>query len=308
MTAVPPVLAATDFSPPAEQAVRRAAHLAHELGAPLVLVHVHEPPVLGEVWRQLQAWVPGVSGVDAQALQQSAQTRLQAAAQAVVTEGGGPVEARLLEGRAAAAVAAEAAACGAQLVVIGARGEHGLAEVVLGSTAERLLHGLACDLLLVRASGGRPYERMLLPTDFGPESRQALRRLRRLLPTVDSVLLHAYELPYENKLAYAGVEAARLEDLHRRAQAELQLALQALARAVGHSDLPSACKVVHGYAPAVIAAEAEALGVDLIALSAGSRSTLERVVLGSVCLHLALESPCDLWLVRSDDGGDARCP
>jgi hypothetical protein len=25
------------------------------------------------------------------------------------------------------------------------------------------------------------------------------------------------------------------------------------------------------------------------------------VVLGSVCLHLALESPCDLWLVRCDE-------
>lgn len=301
-TAVPPVLAATDFSPAADQAVGRAAHIARELGAPLVLVHVHEPPVLGEVWRQLQAWVPGVSGVDAQALQQSAQTRLQATAQAVgAQELDGAVATRLVVGRAAAAVAAEAAGCGAQLVVIGARGEHGLAEAVLGSTAERLLHSVACDLLLVREYGGRHYERMLLPTDLGPESRKAVRRLRRLLPTVDSVLLHAYELPYENKLAYAGVEATRLDELHRRAQAELQLALQSLAREVGHSDLPGVCKVVHGYPPAVIAAQAEALGVDLIALSAGSRSALERVVLGSVCLHLALESPCDLWLVRCDE-------
>jgi nucleotide-binding universal stress UspA family protein len=298
-TAVPPVLAATDFSPAAEQAVRRAVHIARELGAPLVLVHVDEPPVLGEVWRQLQAWVPGVSGPEAQALQQSAQTRLQAAAQAAGAELGRPVAVRWLAGRAAAAVAAEAVACAAQLVVIGARGEHGLAEAVLGSTAERLLHSVVCDLLLVREYAGRPYERMLLPTDLGPESREAVRRLRRLLPAVDSVLLHAYELPYENKLAYAGVEATRLEELHRRAQAELQLALQSLAREVGHSDLPGVCKVVHGYPPAAIAAQARSLGVDLIALSAGNRSTLERVVLGSVCLHLAQESPCDLWLVRT---------
>lgn len=298
-SAVPPVLAATDFSSAAEQAVRRAAHLARDLGAPLVLVHVHEAPVLGAVWRQLQTWMPGVSGPEAQALEEAAQSRLLALATAVQAETGRPAASRLLHGRAAVAVAEAAASCAAQLVVIGARGEHGLAEAVLGSTAERLLHSVACDLLLVREYGGRDYARMLLPTDLGPESREAVRRLRRLLPKVDSVLLHAYELPYENKLAYAGVEAARLEELHRRAQAELQLALQALAREVGHSDLPGVCKVMHGYAPAVIAAQADALGVDLIALSAGSRSALERVVLGSVCLHLALESPCDLWLVRT---------
>lgn len=296
---MPPVLAATDFSPAAQQAVHRAARIARELGAPLVLVHVHEPPVLGEVWRQWQAWVPGVSEADTRTLQQSALTRLQAMAQVMGAQLGAPVAVRLLSGRAAKAVAEEAAACGAQLVVIGARGEHGLADAVLGSTAERLLHSAACDLLLVREDGGRDYQRMLLPTDLGPQSREALRRLRRLLPKVDSVLLHVYELPYESKLAYAGVDAARLDELHRRAQAELALALQSLAREVGHSDLPVVCKVVHGYPPAVIAAQAKALGVDLIALSAGNRSPVERVVLGSVCLHLALESPCDLWLVRA---------
>jgi nucleotide-binding universal stress UspA family protein len=295
----PPVLAATDFSSAAEQAVWRAAHLARDLGAPLVLVHVHEAPVLGEVWRQFQAWMPGLSGAEAQAVQQAAQERLQSVADALQARlGCTAVVARVLTGQAAAAIADEAALCEAQLVVIGARGEHGLADVVLGSTAERLLHTVACDLLLVREYAGRAHERMLLPTDLGPDSRAALRRLRGVLPQVDSVLLHAYELPYENKLAYAGVDAAHLEDLHRRAQAELQLALQALAREVGHSDLPSVCKVVHGYAPAVIAREARSLGVDLIALSAGRRTALERVVLGSVCVHLALESPCDLWLVR----------
>jgi nucleotide-binding universal stress UspA family protein len=297
----PPVLAATDFSSAAEQAVWRAAHLARQLGAPLVLVHVHEAPALGEVWRQFQAWMPGMSGAELAALRQAAQARLQSLAEALEAKLGRAVAARVRSGRAATAIAEEAAACAAQLVVVGARGEHGLAEAVLGSTAERLLHSVACDLLLVREYGGRHYERMLLPTDLGPESRKALRRLRRLLPAVDSVLLHAYELPCENKLAYAGVDAARLDELHRRAQAELALALQSLAREVGHSDLPGVCKVVHGYPPAVIAAQAEALGADLIALSAGSRSTLERVVLGSVCLHLALESPCDLWLVRSDE-------
>lgn len=295
----PPVLAATDFSSAADQAVWRAAHLADELDAPLVLVHVHEAPELGEVWRRFQAWMPGMSGAEAGALQQAATVRLQALAKGLEAKLGRAVALRVLSGRAAAAVAEEAAASGAQLVVIGARGEHGLAEAVLGSTAERLLHSVACDLLLVREYGGRHYERMLLPTDLGPESREALRRLRRLLPKVDSVLLHVYELPYESKLAYAGVDAARLDELHRRAQAELALALQSLAREVGHSDLPVVCKVVHGYPPAVIAAQAKALGVDLIALSAGNRSPVERVVLGSVCLHLALESPCDLWLVRA---------
>ena len=39
------------------------------------------------------------------------------------------------------------------LVVLGLNGQAGVLRVLLGSTAERLLRGLACDTMLVRAEG-----------------------------------------------------------------------------------------------------------------------------------------------------------
>ena len=53
-------------------------------------------------------------------------------------------------GRPALEIRAQAADWGADLVVIGSHGRHGLSGVVLGSTANGVLHGSPCDVLTVR--------------------------------------------------------------------------------------------------------------------------------------------------------------
>ncbi|WP_119153168.1 universal stress protein [Caldimonas tepidiphila] len=293
------LLVATDFSAAGERAVRRAAMLARAQDAALELLHVHEPPLPGSVWRSLQPLLAdlGLAGDDA-ALGSRSRARLQAQCEALRQEFGIAVGAQLREGRAAETIAARARECGAQLVVVGAHGEHALPQMLLGTTAEQLLRVLETDLLLVRAEPAEGYARLLLPTDLSAQALAAARRLRQLFPAAASCLLHAYELPHESKLRYAGVETAQLEAWCARAEAALQLELGAFARSAGFSDLPGSCRVVHGHAPRVIAQQAQRMQADLIALSAGEKSALERVVLGSVSLQMAMDAPCDVWVVR----------
>ncbi len=53
-------------------------------------------------------------------------------------------------GRPALEIKAQAKEYGADLVVIGSHGRHGLSGMMLGSTANGVLHGCPCDVLTVR--------------------------------------------------------------------------------------------------------------------------------------------------------------
>lgn len=53
-------------------------------------------------------------------------------------------------GRPALEIKAEAERIGADLIVIGSHGRHGLSGLMLGSTANGVLHGSPCDVLTVR--------------------------------------------------------------------------------------------------------------------------------------------------------------
>jgi universal stress protein A len=53
-------------------------------------------------------------------------------------------------GRPAAETVAYADQLGADLIVVGSHGRHGLPRVMLGSTANGILHGAKCDVLTIR--------------------------------------------------------------------------------------------------------------------------------------------------------------
>lgn len=53
-------------------------------------------------------------------------------------------------GRPASEIRAHAERIGADLIVMGSRGRHGIPGVLLGSTANAVLHGVSCNTLTVR--------------------------------------------------------------------------------------------------------------------------------------------------------------
>ena len=61
-----------------------------------------------------------------------------------------PDQVDVLVGRPAAVIRAHAVNLGADLIVIGSHGRHALPQVMLGSTANGVLHGAECDVLTAR--------------------------------------------------------------------------------------------------------------------------------------------------------------
>ncbi|MFD1217784.1 MULTISPECIES: universal stress protein [Microbulbifer] len=135
------ILVGLDLSEESSQVLDRAAQLASDSGASMSLAHIIEPLTFaygGDIPMDL-------SEVQEQ-LQNQAKEQLRKAAQNLNI----PAEQQhVLLGQPATEIhrLAEESAC--DLIVIGSHGRHGLA-LLLGSTANGVLHGAGCDVLAVR--------------------------------------------------------------------------------------------------------------------------------------------------------------
>jgi nucleotide-binding universal stress UspA family protein len=194
------IIAATDFSPAATNAARGAARLARKLGDSLLLVRVVEPPVA--VYPELR--VPETATFEA-ALRKSNERLMEEATTALRAEGLA-VEGLVLAGAPATELVTLAAQQKARLIVMGTRGHSALANLLVGSVAERTVLTAPCPVLLVPEkqavfegwSADRPL-RLLVGFDLdsgGDAVLGSLEDLRRA-GSCEVTLVHTYWPPAE---------------------------------------------------------------------------------------------------------------
>ncbi|MFH2127164.1 MAG: universal stress protein [Pseudomonadota bacterium] len=147
------IIAATDFSPGAEEALRQATSLAHQHQARLMLVHVLPPlvtpnPLLDEfvVNQTTLALRQGLQ----ESCQKALDERRRQAAPLV------NLETRLLEGDPSRELIRLAKEERADLLVMGSTGVSGLAETVFGSTAQKMVRKAPCSVLVARPPADAP--------------------------------------------------------------------------------------------------------------------------------------------------------
>jgi nucleotide-binding universal stress UspA family protein len=292
-TPVRTILAATDLSAPSREAVLRAAGLARTTGAHLELVHaVDEGPL-----EALRQWLGAGSSAESVVVG-SERSLLEDLAREVALAGptagthvetGAPVE---VIGRRLQAV-------GADLLVTGARGGGLLRHLVLGSTAERLLRHTHRPVLVVRADPARQYGRALAAVDVAPGAENPLPLLRALAPDAHVWLLHAYEVPFESKLRFAGVADATIRQYRASTQAAAGDALRRLAEAAGLVAGQWTPCLVEGDPSLRILEEAARNACDLVCLGKQDRHRAEELLLGSVTKHVLAEWPGDVLVTAS---------
>lgn len=289
------VLVATDFSTTAGAAVAWAAEVAKPHGATVRLVHALTLPTP----------VPGYVLADGtefgQELRAAAQARLDQAADELVA-GDTPVETDLRLGIPSQAILAAAGEWKPDLLVIGTRGLTGLAHLLLGSTAERVVQRATCPVLAIHpddADRHRPIKTVLVPTDFSEDADRALDTVLHLFPapqgTIKLVLVHAYHLPVEYT-AYGPIPTSvhYLEDVAGEAAARLK----EVAKGYEREGLTVEAVTREGFAPDVIVQEAEAHGADLIAMGTHGRSGLAHLLLGSTAQRVVQKAPCPVMTMR----------
>jgi nucleotide-binding universal stress UspA family protein len=289
------ILAATDLSAPARHAVARAFRLAATGGSELHIVCALELDVLDVSLREM---LVGDSSTVKAALVDDAREHLNQLVGNPATHQGVAALPRVVVGNPLSVIAAEADALDADLVVFGARGESFLRHAMLGSTAARLLRKSAQrPVLVVKQPPHEAYCSVLVAVDFSPLSLQAIRLARQLAPDADLVLLHAFELPYEGKLAFAGVAEQVIRQYVTTHSETRRKRLHDLAAAAGLAPTDYSARVIHGDPSQQIIAMEQEVDCDLIVVGKHGSHIAEELLLGSVTKHVLAESQGDVLVM-----------
>ncbi|MFY9821733.1 MAG: universal stress protein [Thermoanaerobaculia bacterium] len=292
---MPVILAATDFSETANSALGWAAELARQQGARLELIHaVTIPP-------SMPGYIPPTSLDFSDELRKAAESRLAEAAAALAGKGV-TVSTFLDIGTPSQVIVQRAEALTARAIVIGTRGLTGLRHLLLGSTAQRVVHGARCPVLTVHpgdAGGHRPIRTILVPTDFSQDAELAVTTAHHLLSFLEQdarlVLLHAYNLPIEYT-AYGPIPTSisYLQD----AGLEAERRLFDMAEALKREGLTVETVAREGDPAHVIAEEAQKCSADLIAMGTRGYSGLRHLFLGSTAERVVQQAPCPVMTIR----------
>jgi nucleotide-binding universal stress UspA family protein len=143
------IVVGTDGSQTANEAVRQAAELASALGAHVHLVCVYEPVPSapegsGEPDAQVESgWVLRPREAVDETLESAA---------AVFTAAGVAVECYAQRGDPADAILDVAEERGADLIIVGNRGQTGAKRFLLGSVPNRISHHAPCAVLIIRTA------------------------------------------------------------------------------------------------------------------------------------------------------------
>jgi universal stress protein A len=146
------ILVPVDFSSHSDAALSCALSLARRLGAQLELFHVVEDPHTAGAWGAEVAYVPSVQEI----LGNYAKTCEGLLAELKRRAGGddAAVTTRVLIGSPARTIVERAQEGAFDLVVMGTHGRTGLAHVVMGSVAERVVRHAPCPVLTIREARG----------------------------------------------------------------------------------------------------------------------------------------------------------
>ena len=284
------VLVATDFSFNAERALEHARSLAQTTGAHLRVVHALAPGEAGRVAGGLRTWE--ISAGTARAELEERVRRLH--------EGIEPASCSVRTGRAVDVILAEAAATGADLIVIGASGLTRWRRPALGGTVQRVIEQAPCPVLVVHAGdrvrGQRP-RRILMATDFSAGARAAMRSAMQLfgIDIEDRVVLaHAHHLSPALGMTVYPFDRSQLECLVRR-EAYAQLERESFA--LHELGLTCQHELLDGMPVATLVAKAGELDADFVVVGSLGHTGLAHLLLGSTAERIAERAPCPVLVV-----------
>ena len=284
------LVAATDLSAPARHAVERAASVAQATGAQLDLVHVATPAPIERLRR-----LAGQISSDLEKLMLEApRNTMQELAQALMERHGLSAQVHVASGSLLTELRQHTETTNADLVVLGARGASFMRHMLLGSTADRMVSRATRPMLVVKQAPHEPYKTVLVPVDFSAHSLRSIRIAQAVAPGASLVLLHAYDVPYEGMMEYAGVQADQIQHYRSKARQEALESMQALCEVAGLDPVFTPTVVMHGDPSLLLVQQEQELDCDLIVMGKQGDNTLEDVLLGSVTRYALAQSQCDV--------------
>lgn len=281
------ILVASDFEEDAGWALDRALQLCRRDGASLEVFHVLPTPHDDADAAQLAT----------AASQRLAQAR-RAAASSLCGRGAddGLLFVALARGAAYAQIADRAHHGHAELIVVGRHGERTFGELLIGSTAERVVRTGATSVLVVAGPPTAPYRRPLVAFDGSASARCALELTARLCADSREAQLDVVHVIAPTHAPIGGdlpLAPTAPREVERRTHVEVEAALAAL-----DVEVPWRVHVVTGDPRAQLLAAARAHGSDLVAVGTHGRTGLRRALVGSVAEAVIRGAATDVLVAR----------
>ncbi|TKB60160.1 MAG: universal stress protein [Nitrospira sp.] len=294
------ILFATDFSRWARRAEDYACALACSWKASLTVLCVAEfPPGLNPDYLVNQQYLADLIKTESSQLVDF-KGRAELRGIAVTT--------RVATGIPSEEVITVARAEDSDLIVVGTRGKTGLAHVLLGSTAERVIRGAPCPVLTVRMEPAvikeeegalsKPVrlERILVPVDFSNCSLDALGYAAVVAQQAKAslMLLHVLE-----PVSY-GLDFTLGQSKARRLEVETWTKrLEELVSSHQHPTMQVESQLRGGFPADSILDSAQTLPCDLIVMGTHGRRGISHTISGSVAEAVLRKAHCPVITVRS---------
>lgn len=294
MSSLSRILVATDFSACGSAAVVRAAQLAEEHGAELRLVHASPD------WSLFSRSLPAQQSHYG-SLTQHAEAAMQREVESVRKKFSVTARGDVHLGTATQAILRLSEEFQPQLVVVGARGEHGrlVAPAALGGTALKLLAQTTRTMLIVREPDSARYRESLLAIEDSSElSARIVEWGIRLAPTAVCHLVHAYEVPYLERLRQCGLDEDSLRACASTCRQAAEVRVDAVLRRVDGSARIHK-HLVPGEPLSVVLTEIVCDRVQLLVVGKHVHQVTEpeHALVGSVGLRLVYHAPTDVLVV-----------
>lgn len=281
------LLVATDLSARSERAIGRAALLARQVQAGVVLLYVvddDQPAALvdaekrqvGEILRSDVA--PGFDGLRLETLVRT----------------GDPFEV-LVQTAEERAV---------DLVVMGAHRKALLRDVFVGTTIERVMRTGQHPVLMVNRPPADPYRRAVLAADTSEASARALQSAAALgfLGATEVSIVHAFLPLAKGLMSYAAIETEKIEEHVAQAGQHARNEVVAFLGACCPDLLTHRLLVDEGAPFEVIRRAVERLDAELVVIGTRGHSGLKRILLGSVADEVLRTIECDVLAVPAKAG------
>ncbi len=286
------ILAVTDLSAPALQAVERAASLAKTLGTAFELLHVfHTTPL-----KQLRQLMMESAAEMEHKMLEAARQKLDELAAMLHERYQIPVDTRLVAGALLQELVAEANRLPDSLVVCSVRGERFMRQQLLGSTAERLLNLSTNPVLATKQVPHEPYRSVLVAVDFSETSVPTIRCAQAIAPDAALTLMHVIEVPFERQLYYASVGEALIKRYRSLSRQEAMRRLESLVIKAGLERNAVQLVVSTGDPSMRILEQEQEHQCDLLTLGRHGDNAIETLLLGSVVRPVLSKSQCDVLI------------
>lgn len=281
---MPKLLCATDLLPKTEAAIDRSGLLAQQLDAQLSLLHVVSP-VTAE--RNLEQTL------------HDAITTLNSRARAPAWRHGPPPEVAVRTGSPARLIRESIDQYSPDLLIVGPHRKRPVRDVLEGTIAEKILGTRQCPLLIVRDQADAEYRNVLMALDISAQCGAVVRAAESLVlnPSVQAMVMHVCEPPYQGMLRSAGVASGEVLSYVEASRREAAASIRELLKQESADHTRYAVVIgEHHPAPAIRRA-IEMYQPDLLVIGTGGIGRMRRALIGSVANQILDVADCDVLVV-----------